>query len=157
MSLTDALKTLSDAHGAKALIGAFASLQGQVKRARKAAKSQYGTLAQTFTAAMQIWDSQKADGVPKAERLAGLEKSLRAAWPQTRAWKFVCGTCDDVGLMFAECPGNDHCGRQKPHLPHIYGAPCFCSMGVKYRDKPKPEPSDFKAAGRSKPMARVGR
>jgi hypothetical protein len=157
VSLSDALKTLSDAHGPSALARAFGALQGQVRQARKASKAQYGNLAQTFVAAMRIWDAQKADGVPKAERLAGLEKSLRAAWPQTREWKYVCHSCEDTGGIFAECPGNDHCGRKNPHLAHSYIAPCFCPKGVRFREKPQAAPEDFKAAGRSKPMTRVGR
>jgi hypothetical protein len=159
MSLSDALKTLSDAHGPSALARAFGALQGQVRQARRAAKSQYGNLAQTFVAAMRIWDAQKADGVPKAERLAGLEKSLRAAWPQSadpgRFYK--CRECWDVGAIDCQCPGTDHCGRHKPHLPHSYVAPCFCASGVKFKEKPKPSPEDFKSAGRSKPMTRMGR
>jgi hypothetical protein len=156
MSLTDALKTLSDAHGPKALASAFAAVQGQVRRARKAADKGLGPLAQTFVAAMRIWDQQKADGVSKAERLAGLEKTLRAAWPQTREWKYLCD-CDDLGIKVSECPGDATCGRYKAHLPHTFGTPCWCPAGAKYRDKPKPSPEDFTAAGKSKPLARMGR
>jgi hypothetical protein len=155
MSLSDALRTLSAAHGPVELARAFRSLQGQARRARKAADAQGGTLAQTIQAALRIWDGQTADGLPLAERQAGLERTLRAAWPQTREWRYLCATCDDVGLIFAECPGNDHCGRSLPHPPHSYGAPCFCPKGVRFKEKPA-EPGDFRQAGRSKPT-RLGR
>jgi hypothetical protein len=159
VNLTDALKTLSDAHGSKALAAAFAAVQGQVRRARRAADKGLGPLAQTFIAAMRIWDQQKADGVRKAERLAGLEKTLRAAWPQADdpGRLYRCRECWDIGAIACECPGNDHCGRHKPHLAHSYIAPCFCPKGEKFKEKPKPGPEDFTAAGKSKPMTRMGR
>lgn len=113
------------------------------------------SLTEIYAEAMRIWEAQKAEGVSKAERLEGLEKTLRVAWPQTREWKFSCRDCDDVGLMYAECPGNDHCGRTKPHLPHTYGAPCFCPKGAMFRSRPKPEPEDFKAAGKG--FSRIGK
>lgn len=154
MSLTDALKTLSDAHGPRALVAAFNTLQGQVRRARKASANELGTLAQTFTAAMRIWDAQKAEGVSKAERLEGLEKTLRVAWPQAREWKYLCAECGDLGLVYYECGGGSECGRIKKHLPHTYGRPCFCAKGAKFAEKPKPQAEDFKAAGK---MVKVGR
>ena len=157
MSLTDALRSLSEAHGPKALMTAFNALQGTVRRSRRAAKKEIGTLAQTFYAAMEIWDRQKADGVSTADRLAGLEKTLRASWPQTREWKYLCGDCGDIGLIISQCDGGSACGRYKAHLPHSYGSPCWCKAGETYRAQPKPAPEDFKAAGRSKPMTRMGR
>ena len=150
MSLTDALKALSDAHGGKALAQAFNALQGHVRQARRAARAQYGTLAQTFMAAMQIWDAQKAEGVPKAERLQGLEKTLKASWPQTRVWKYLCNECMDIGLVYYDCSGGSECGRHKPHLAHTYGRPCFCAKGERFRDKQKPAAEDFKQAGFTK-------
>ena len=152
MNRSDALQSLSDAHGPKALASAFAVLQGTVRRARRAAKREGGMLAQTVYAALDIWDQQKADGVSRAERLAGLEKTLRAAWPQTREWKYLC-QCNDLGLKLSECPGDSTCGRHRDHLPHTFGTPCWCPTGAKYREKPKADPADFKAAG----MTKVGK
>jgi len=150
MSLTDALRALSAAHGGKALAGAFHALQGQVRQTRRAAKAQYGNLAQTFMAAMQIWDAQKAEGVSREGRLAGLEKTLRASWPQAREWKYLCQECGDIGLVSYDCSGRLDCGRHREHLPHSYGRPCFCSKGARFSEKPKPEPADFKQAGLTK-------
>jgi hypothetical protein len=157
MSLSDALQTLAQAHGAAELARAFHVLQGQARRLRRATDTTWGTLSQTFVAAMRIWDQQKADGVSKAERLAGLEQTLRAAWPQTRAWHYLCVACSDLGLELFECDGGSACGRTKRHLPHTYGRACVCAKGAAFREAPKPEPADFKAAGRSKPLSRMGR
>lgn len=150
MSLQDALQSLSEAHGPKALLAAFDSLQGRVRRARKAFTQQYGMLAQTYLEAMKIWDADKADGVPREERARRLEKSLRASWPQTREWKFLCNECGDLGLVYYECSGGSECGRMKKHLPHSYGRPCFCSKGAAFKSAPKPEATDYKQAGFSK-------
>ena len=160
MSLIDALKALSDAHGPKALAHAFAHVQGQVRGARRAAKQQWGQLAETFGIAMRLWDEQKAAGVPREGRIAGLEQSLRAAWPQTREWKYLCGGCDDTGLRLHECPGDKpFCGRRKAHLPHEYGEPCSCAAGLKYQPQPEAAPQDFRQAGKAKPQgfSRMGR
>lgn len=113
-------------------------------------------LGKTFVAAMQLWDQQKADGVTREDRLICLERTLRAAWPQTREWKFLCQNCRDYGLVIAPCVGDASCGRAKTHLLHDYGTPCWCSAGQRFREKPKPSAEDFTAAGRSKPT-RVGR
>ena len=151
MSLTDALQALADAHGPKALAQAHAALSGEVRRSRRASRKDLGPLAQTFVEAMRIWDQQKADGVSKEERLAGLEQTLRAAWPFAREWKFLCGGCGDTGLIMRECRGeNGFCGRRKAHLPHEYGEPCSCAAGLKFLGKPKAEPTDYKQAGFTK-------
>lgn len=152
MSLTDALQTLANAHGPSALAGAFHALQGQVKRARRASRQQFGALAQTFTEAMRIWDAEKAEGVSKTERLARLERTLRAAWPRRRdeAWHYVCVACSDLGLEMFECDGGSTCGRGKPHLPHSYGRPCLCAKGTRYTEKPKADAADYKQAGFTK-------
>lgn len=113
-----------------------------------------GALAQTFMAAMRIWDAEKAEGVPKPERLARLEKTLRACWPFAREWKYLCNECGDLGLVYYECSGGSECGRVNKHLPHTYGRPCFCSKGSRFTAKPKPQADDFKQAGK---MTKVGR
>lgn len=147
MTVTDTLKV---AHNL---------LRKAVPGKRRRAHAEEGPLAQTFRVAMQIWDQQKAEGVPLAERIAGLEKTLRAAWPQGREWKYLCKTCDDYGLDYDTCDGERPvCGRHKPHLPHAFGRPCWCGAGSQFREKPKPSAEDFAAAGatKSKPT-RVGR
>ena len=114
-------------------------------------------LVQTYQAAMRHWDAQKADGVVLADRLSGLEQTLRACWPFTREWKYLCDQCSDFGLVMKTCPGDATCGRSKQHLPHDFGTPCWCEQGKRYRPKQKPEPDDFAQAGKSKPMTRFGR
>lgn len=150
MSLTDALKTLSDAHGPHALVSAFHALQGNVRRLRKASQQQWGNLAQTYQEAMRLWDADKLAGVSRAERIARLEKSLRAAWPPAREWHYFCVACGDTGLELSECGGLSDCGRTKAHLPHTYGRACLCAKGSKFSEKPKPEAADYKSAGFTK-------
>lgn len=118
-----------------------------------------GILAQTLKAAMGFWDAMKADGASFQARCEALERTLRASWPFTREWKYLCQTCGDYGLEMLECPGDTTCGRLKPHLPHDFGRPCWCSAGARFRGKPKPAPEDFAAAGKtkSKPFTRIGR
>lgn len=165
MSLEDALKKLSDAHGSKALSTAFGKLHGEVTRARRAAKAQLGPLASTFIEAMRIWDVQKKDGVSEADRVDGLSKSLRAAWPQAppqEAWtyQYACERCSGYGLETLTCPGDATCGRRKPHLAHDYGTPCWCDAGKRFRAPAKPNPEDFSAAGKTPKrsgFAKVGR
>jgi hypothetical protein len=117
----------------------------------------HGHLAQVFLTAMHIWDSDKALGVPRDARLHALEATLRQAWPQVREWKFLCPQCDDLGLEIRDCVGDATCGRPKAHLAHTFGRPCWCALGTRFKDKPKPTAEDFTAAGRAKPMTRVGR
>lgn len=154
MSLQDALDTLSAAHGAQALAAAFHAVEREARRKLKVSRETFGLLARTYWAAMDIYDAQKAEGVPRAERLAGLEKSLRAVWPQTREWHYLCVACSDLGLELRECDGNTSCGRHKAHLPHTYGVPCLCAKGAAFQPVQKPAAADFKAAGK---MTRMGR
>ncbi len=125
---------------------------------RKHAKAELGQLAQVFQTAMRLWDADKAAGMPLGERLRNLEQTLRAAWPQTREWKYLCQQCHDYGLVMNVCPGLREaiCGRTKPHYAHEFGTPCWCSAGQRFKDKPKPTAEDFTMAGKSKPT-RVGR
>lgn len=176
MSVTDALNQLAEAHGSKALASAFRSLQGQVRKARRGAQAAYGPLARTFAAAMEIWDAQKADGVSKADRIDGLAKSLKAAWPPGREWKYLCNRCDDTGWQVTTCTpetpcgrpfklqgssADDYTGRGRCAEEHVYCAPCWCEKGQMFRrhlehTKAPARPEDYLQAARSKP-SRVGR
>lgn len=155
--ILQALDTLAQATTGSALAVAHKTLRKGIRGARKRFQATFGPLAQTYIAAMEIWDTEKADGVPLAERIRHLEQTLRVAWPQTREWKYLCVSCDDVGLIWSSCAGDTTCGRHTPHLAHVFGRPCFCEKGLRFREKPKPTRDDFTAAGKSKPMARVGR
>lgn len=154
--LQDALGRLSAAHGPQALAAAYRSVQQAVRRGRKAVTSKLGPFVASMMEAMRLWDEQKAEGGSLEERRAGMERTLRASWPLTREWKYICDACDDYGLRMQDCPGDATCGRKKEHLPHTFGTPCWCAKGIGFRGKPKAVPEDFASAGRSKPT-RIGR
>lgn len=117
-------------------------------------------LAETFREAMRISDRMKFEGASKADRQAMVETALRQAWPQVRAWRYLCENCNDYGLKMHDCPGDATCGRSMAHLPHEYGRPCWCDAGRKFRPKAV-APEDLEGAGRapkkSKPFTRFGR
>ena len=115
------------------------------------------TLGAIFVESMKIWDQLKASGASFPARVKSLETVLRAHWPFTREWKFVCSNCDDVGLVMLECPGDASCGRPRQHGPHTYGSPCWCALGNKFKDKPPAAPEDFAQAGRVRKPTRMGR
>lgn len=93
----------------------------------------------------------------QAIRLA-TERLVRQRWPFAREWKFVCQRCDDYGLEMACCPGDRTCGRDKAHLPHEFGVPCWCSAGAKFQKRALNPEADFQQAGKvQKPMKRFGR
>lgn len=135
---------------------AHKELKAAVKPARREAHAKEGRLAATFREAMKAWDQMKADGATLQARVTGLEAMLRDVWPFTREWKYLCSGCEDGGLVFARCPGDATCGRPKEHLPHSYGTPCWCSLGSRFKSKPRGA-DDFTAAGRTSKPARVGR
>jgi hypothetical protein len=118
-------------------------------------------LGAIFVAAMKIWDAQKAEGVPLTDRVAGLAKTLRAAWPFTREWKYLCTSCGDLGLVLEECPGDGRCGSrwgERVHPAHQYGTACWCAAGRKFRPKGKPTDEDaVTAAATIRKPTRFGR
>lgn len=129
-----------------------------IQKSRRRAHAEEGILAQTFREAMVMWDQAKAAGADLQARLQTLENTLRAAWPKGRErdWQTLCSRCDDYGLELSSCPGDATCGRARRHLPHEFGKPCWCPLGKRFKDKPKPSAEDFTAAGKSK-MTRAGR
>lgn len=106
---------------------------------------------------MRLWDAMKADGVPREEREAALERTLRAAWPQTREWKYLCNLCSDIGLRMQACPGDATCGRLKAHLPHDFGRPCWCEHGARFKEKQHTEDDAIATAAKVKKPTRIGR
>ncbi len=146
---------------------------------RAALPKSESVLVQTYWAAMAQWDTQKADGVALADRVAGLSKTLRACWPFTREWKELCGNCSDTGLVMAVCRRGARCdgismridsAHDRPskyqrlcarhpesEYEHDYGTPCWCPLGARFREKAKPAAEDFAQAGKLKPMTRWGR
>jgi hypothetical protein len=128
-------------------------LRKAVPGKRRQAHAEEGLLAQTFHEAMRIWDVQKAEGVSFQERVAGLEKTLRAAWPKSRdaAWRYLCDRCDDCGLVIGQCPGDATCGDPKRHGAHSYGTPCWCEKGNQFKQR-APTAADYTQAAKSKPV-----
>lgn len=114
-------------------------------------------LGQTIHAAIREWDSQKAAGATLAERVRNLEQTLRAAWPFTREWKFLCDRCADYGLEISQCPGDATCGRHKAHLPHEFGTPCWCSNGARYKPRERTDATAIEAAAKVGKPTKWGR
>jgi hypothetical protein len=157
---------------------AHEALQAAVPGLRRTARKTEGRLAEAYREAMQIMDRQKADGVPFMERMKGLDAVLRAVWPFTREWHYVCQECHDTGLVMLVCQRGNRCDgistrtdgpNQQPgkylrfcgkdpdgEYEHDYGRACYCSLGARFRSRPKPTPDDFQSAGKSK-FTRVGR
>lgn len=108
-----------------------------------------GILAQTMRAAILERDKQRLAGATSDELARNLEQTVRAAWPFVREWKYLCQDCRDYGLMMRECPGDASCGRNSLHLVHEFGVPCWCSVGNRFKTRPKAE-QDFTAATKAK-------
>ncbi len=160
--LLKAIENLAAADRPSALIAAHQAIRRAVRKQRTKEGKEWGVLAATYHEAMRIWDQQLAEGVSLAEREAGLERTLRASWPKGREldWKYLCEACGDYGLVINACPGDATCGRKKPHIPHSFGHPCWCSAGKRHQEKPKGDDGDFRNAGKNKPtqsMTRFGR
>lgn len=115
------------------------------------------SLGETLMEALRLCDKMRADGVPKAEIRSTLERTLRAAWPQTREWKFLCEQCRDYGLVMTECVGDATCGRTNPHQKHDFGRPCWCSKGDRFRVKEKTPDDTMAAAAKVSKPTRLGR
>lgn len=110
------------------------------------------TLGATVREALRLAKLMKAEGVPQAEIDATLERTLRAAWPFIREWKYLCENCNDTGWQIRECRDGDRCGRSQrigpatiagytnytglgrrcsldPAYTHTYAVPCWCARG----------------------------
>lgn len=142
---------LAGAATADQVAEAHAILKRAIYQKRRREDQGLGPLAQTFKVAMQIWDSEKADGIPRPDRVKHLEQSVRAAWPQGRDWKYLCDRCQDTGLIMRVCERGARCNgvsfrSDHPHAPsgkyrrlcthdrdssytHDYGVPCWCAKG----------------------------
>lgn len=118
------------------------------------------TLAEAYKDCLPILDAQKKAGVPFLERIKGLEGVIRTFWPFTREWHYVCGECADYGLQMANCDGEKHrcgLGKGKPHLPHEYGRPCWCSAGARFKARERTEETAVEAAAKVRRPTRFGR
>lgn len=90
-------------------------------------------LATTVMEAIKQRDLQRSEGASDYELQRNLEKTLRAAWPKSRPWVFLCEDCGDTGLVMFTCGGLGECHRQKPHPAHTYGVPCQCAAGARFQ------------------------
>ena len=115
------------------------------------------TLGQVAVEAAKIWHQMRENGASIEQCTTSMEAVVRARWPFTREWKFLCSNCDDVGLVMGDCPGDATCGRPRQHLPHSFGTPCWCGLGNKFKDKQPAAPEDFAQAGRTRKPTRFGR
>lgn len=134
-----------------------------------------GLLAQTVREALRLRDQMRADGSTEEELTKGLEQTLRAAWPQTRPWHYICEDCSDTGWRHQICtpetpcgrpftkPGqsaDDYTGRGRCGPNHTYVEPCWCRKGELRRSgmDAKPKSEDYLGVGKvSKPPSRFGR
>ena len=111
------------------------------------------SLGAIFAGIFQLRTDMRQAGADEAEIAKATERSVRSAWPTTREWKYLCQTCADYGLEMLDCPGDRTCGRDKEHLSHEFGRPCWCDAGAKFRKAPRSE-EDFQQAGKVQKPAR---
>lgn len=137
-------------------------------------------LAATMKEAFRLRERMKADGATTAELDAAMERTLRAALPQQRVWRYECEVCWDTGLEMHVCRAGERCNgvstridhpgapagsytRLCAHDPngpyeHDYGTPCLCRRGVRFRPaRPAMVPDDEAAARTPRKPARFGR
>ena len=115
------------------------------------------SLGAIVAAIIQMRAELRANGADEQAVAMATERSIRAAWPTTREWKFLCQSCDDYGLEMGVCPGDRTCGRDKQHLPHEFGRPCWCGAGAKFRKREPSPDTDFQQAGKVSKPTRWGR
>lgn len=149
-----ALDALAKAHGSAELTSAMRTVQRTVRTNRKAAGKEVGPFARAVMEALDYRDTLKAQGVSGKDLDKGLEAVLREVWPKGQGdpndprWA-LCAECNGYGLVMHDCPGDATCGRYQTHAPHDYGTPCWCDKGRRFREKPKPEASEFTDAGKT--------
>lgn len=108
---------------------------------------------------MQQRRDQLAAGATEAEAAHNLEQTIRACWPFTRVWHYLCDSCQDTGYRIWTCDGTRDCGCQKSftaHYPHEFVEPCHCANGDRKRLKPAPETALATVGKVSRKMTRFG-
>lgn len=174
-TIADIIEQLAAADNPRALAQAHRALSLLLKRTRRDEAKELGPLAETFTAAMRIWDAEVADNVPLETRQQHLQTALKAAWPQTREWHYLCDRCSDTGWEPGNCTPQTPCGRRF-RLPeqrwddhtgqghcaegHSFVRPCVCPKGEDRARQlqPKPKtPEDFQQAGKQQKFKKLGR
>ncbi len=170
-SVEASVEALSQAQTQAELVAGHAAVRRAIRAKRKA--ESLGPLARAYTEAVTLMDARKADGVPFAERVKGLEQVIRAFWPKGRdePWRYVCDVCRDTGWVFHTCRSGQRCdgvstrvdgpgGRSGQYrrlcakhpesdYTHDYVVSCFCAQGRR-RETPAAEPAHFAQAGKVK-------
>lgn len=134
-------------------------------------------LSQTVREALRLRDQMRADGASEEDLTKGLAQTLRASWPQTRAWHYDCDGCSDTGWQDKLCTpatpcgrpfdrmgqsADDYTGRGRCGPSHTYVVPCFCRRGeVKRVQRDRLDqvaaPEDYLGVGRVSKPTRFGR
>lgn len=107
------------------------------------------SLATAIEDALKIRATMKMSGATGEELERDFEGVVRAVWPFTREWKYLCASCLDTGLEILICHDGKTCGLakgQKHEAPHEYGVPCWCSKGARFRVKSRQSEDDVIAA-----------
>ncbi len=175
--IESAVQQLANAATMPELLDAHREIRRRIRAARRKQSQQWGPLATAYGEMMAICDQMKTDGVSREDRAKGIEATLRQMWPFTREWKYLCNECNDTGLVMRICRDGARCDgtstradssfqpagkfqrlcTMQQSYEHEYGTPCFCSLGARFREKPKHDPADFSDAGRTSKPTRIGR
>lgn len=116
------------------------------------------TLGQLVGDLCDVRAELRANGADREAIDLATERLVKSRWPMGRTWKYLCEGCADYGLEMGFCPGDRTCGRDKQHLPHAFGRPCWCSAGAKFKRRETNPDADFQQAGKvQKPLKRFGR
>lgn len=134
-------------------------------------------LSKIIAEAVLAREQLRADGASAADIDQGFERIVRAVWPFTREWHYLCDLCDDTGLRMFECTAAHRCdgistrtdgphdtpGKYKrlctmgdPNYTHTWGEPCHCPKGARFLP-PRRSSDDFTKATKQKPPSRFGR
>lgn len=142
-----------------------------LKRRREAHRAGVGVLSRTIHDALEIREQMKASGTPKDELDAYFEQVVRRSWPFTREWKYLCNQCDDTGRVLMVCrkgarcqgvstvPGHTRICAKEPDsdYEHEYGEPCYCSLGQRFKSRPKTQVDELAQIGKVSKPTRFGR
>lgn len=136
------------------------------QKRRAFARSPEQSAAQQLEAAFVEYERMRAEEVSQDDACQGLALVLRDVFPPSPYVRPpVCSTCEDIGWIYRECPGDSShtgptCGRRVLHGEHSYVTHCHCELGQRIAEGWRPKRSaDAAIAAASKPrgFSRVGR
>ena len=132
-------------------------------------------------AAIHTAGQMRGDGASQAEVTGAIEEAVRAVWPYTREWHYLCDACRDTGLVLHTCRTGARCSGissrtdasgERPGkyrrlcalhptstYTHEYGVPCACGKGDRFRPKARSHSDELGEVGKttSRPLTRWGR